>query len=180
METVKIVFDVDSKDIKSTTDELKALNKVTNDEVAAMERLSNSASDAGDGFVSLRTRVKEAKEEAVKAAEKYGEFSREALAAKQKAGELADQMGDLNRQVNLLNPEAKAKAFSNLAQGVVGAFSVATGALQAFGVKNKEVEARIIKYPPLATCKDPLRIMVKSVINEPIIDSFSTVPIRLL
>lgn len=141
METVKIVFDVDSKDIKSTTDELKALNKVTNDEVAAMEKLSASATDAGDGFVSLRTRVKEAKEEAVKAAEKYGEFSSQALAAKQKAGQLADQMGDLNRQVNLLNPEAKAKAFSNLAQGVVGAFSIATGALQAFGVKNKEVEA---------------------------------------
>lgn len=140
METVKIVFDVDSKDIKSTTDELKALNKVTNDEVAAMEKLSNSASDAGDGFVSLRTRVKEAKEEAIKAAEKYGEFSKEAQAAKIKAGALADQMGDLNRQVNLLNPEAKAKAFSNLAQGVVGSFSIATGALQAFGVKNKEVE----------------------------------------
>lgn len=145
METVKIVFDVDSKDIKSTTDELKALNKVTNDEVAAMEKLSASATDAGDGFVSLRTRVKEAKEEAVKAAEKYGEFSKEANAARQRAGELADQMGDLNRQVNLLNPEAKAKAFSNLAQGVVGAFSVATGALQAFGVKNKEVEALAMK-----------------------------------
>jgi hypothetical protein len=145
METVKIVFDVDSKDIKSTTDELKALNKVTNDEVAAMEKLSASATDAGDGFVSLRTRVKEAKEEAVKAAEKYGEFSKEAQAAKVKAGQLADQMGDLNRQVNLLNPEAKAKAFSNLAQGVVGAFAVATGALQAFGVKNKDVEALAMK-----------------------------------
>lgn len=145
METVKIVFDVDSKDIKSTTDELKALNKVTNDEVAAMQKLSNSAEDAGDGFVSLRTRVKEAKEEAVKAAEKYGEFSKEAQAAKVKAGALADQMGDLNRQVNLLNPEAKAKAFSNLASGVVGAFSIATGALQAFGVKNKEVEAVAMK-----------------------------------
>ena len=145
METVKIVFDVDSKDIKSTTDELKALNKVTNDEVAAMERLSASATDAGDGFVSLRTQVRQAKEEAQKAAEKYGEFSKEANAARVKAGALADQMGDLNRQVNLLNPEAKAKAFSNLAQGVVGAFSIATGALQAFGVKNKEVEALAMK-----------------------------------
>lgn len=140
METVKIVFDVDSKDIKTTTDELKALNKVTNEEVAAMNKLSQSAEDAGDGFVSLRSQVKQAKEEAQKAAEKYGEFSKEANAARVKAGALADQMGDLNRQVNLLNPEAKAKAFSNLAQGVVGAFSVATGALQAFGVKNKEVE----------------------------------------
>ena len=145
METVKIVFDVDSKDIKSTTDELKALNKVTNDEVAAMERLSNAAEDAGDGFVSLRSQVRQAKEEAQKAAEKYGEFSVQANAARQKAGALADQMGDLNRQVNLLNPEAKAKAFSNLAQGVVGAFAVATGALQAFGVKNKEVEALAMK-----------------------------------
>jgi hypothetical protein len=141
METVKIVFDVDSKDIKSTTDELKALNKVTNDEVAAMNKLGAAAEDAGDGFVSLRSQVKQAKEEAQRAAEKYGEFSTQANAARQRAGALADQMGDLNRQVNLLNPEAKAKAFSNLAQGVVGAFSIATGALQAFGVKNKEVEA---------------------------------------
>jgi hypothetical protein len=141
METVKIVFDIDTKDVKTSTEELKALNKITNEEVASLDKLSNAATDAGDGFVSLRTRVKEAKEEAVKAAEKYGEFSKEAQAAKIKAGALADQMGDLNRQVNLLNPEAKAKAFSNLAQGVVGAFSLATGALQAFGVKNKEVEA---------------------------------------
>jgi hypothetical protein len=141
METVKIVFDIDSKDVKTTTQELQALNKVTNDEVKALDNLSTAAEDAGDGFVSLRTQVKQAKEEAQKAAEKYGEFSKEANAARVKAGALADQMGDLNRQVNLLNPEAKAKAFSNLAQGVVGAFSIATGAVQAFGIKNKEVEA---------------------------------------
>ena len=145
METVKIVFDIDSKDVKTTTDELKALNKVTNEEVASLDKLSQSAEDAGDGFVSLRTQVKQAKEEAQKAADKYGEFSKEANAARIKAGQLADQMGDLNRQVNLLNPEAKAKAFSNLAQGVVGAFAVATGALQAFGVKNKEVEELAMK-----------------------------------
>jgi hypothetical protein len=145
METVKIVFDIDSKDVKTTTQELQALNKVTNDEVKALDNLSAAAEDAGDGFVSLRSQVKQAKEEAQKAADKYGEFSKEANAARVKAGALADQMGDLNRQVNLLNPEAKAKAFSNLAQGVVGAFSIATGALQAFGVKNKEVEELAMK-----------------------------------
>jgi hypothetical protein len=145
METVKIVFDIDSKDVKTTTEELKALNKVTNDEVKALDNLSTAATDAGDGFVSLRSQVRQAKEEAQKAADKYGEFSKEANIARQRAGALADQMGDLNRQVNLLNPEAKAKAFSNLAQGVVGAFAVATGALQAFGVKNKEVEELAMK-----------------------------------
>jgi hypothetical protein len=145
METVKIVFDIDSKDVKTTTEELKALNKVTNDEVKALDNLSTAATDAGDGFVSLRSQVRQAKEEAQKAADKYGEFSKEANIARQRAGALADQMGDLNRQVNLLNPEAKAKAFSNLATGVVGAFSIATGAVQAFGIKNKEVEEIAMK-----------------------------------
>lgn len=145
METVKIVFDIDTKDVKTSTDELKALNKVTNEEVASLDKLGSAAKDAGDGFVSLRTQVKQAKEEAQKAADKYGEFSKEANNARQKAGLLADQMGDLNRQVSLLNPEAKAKAFSNLGGAVVGAFSVATGALQAFGVKNKEVEELAMK-----------------------------------
>lgn len=144
-EVVKIVFDIDTADVKTSTDELKALKKVTDEEVKSLEKLSQSAEDAGDGFVSLRSQVKQAKEEAQKAAEKYGEFSKEANAARVKAGALADQMGDLNRQVNLLNPEAKAKAFSNLAQGVVGAFSIATGALQAFGIKNKEVEEAAMK-----------------------------------
>ena len=145
METVKIVFDIDTKDVKTSTDELKALNKVTNEEVASLDKLGSAAKEAGDGFVSLRTQVKQAKEEAQKAADKYGEFSKEANNARQKAGLLADQMGDLNRQVSLLNPEAKAKAFSNLGGAVVGAFSVATGALQAFGVKNKEVEELAMK-----------------------------------
>ena len=85
-EVVKIVFDIDSSDVKSSTDELKALKKITDEEVQSLDKLSATAQDAGDGFVSLRTRVKEAKEEAVKAAEKYGEFSTEALNAKKKAG----------------------------------------------------------------------------------------------
>ena len=201
METVKIVFDIDTKDIKTSTDDLKALNKVTETEIETLKRLEaesnaskvafsqlskeiksanaelvnvkkqfgdaskeaqsaqknvdsltdkmaelkNTVKPLDEAFVSLRTQVKLAKEEALQAADKFGEFSKEANAARQKAGLLADQMGDLNRQVGLLNPEAKAKAFSNLGGAVVGAFSVATGALQAFGVKNKEVEELAMK-----------------------------------
>ena len=65
-EVVKIVFDIDSSDVKSSTDELKALKKITDEEVQSLDKLSATAQDAGDGFVSLRTRVKEAKEEAQK------------------------------------------------------------------------------------------------------------------
>jgi hypothetical protein len=140
VETVKIVFDVDSKELTDTTKELVSLGKVADDDAAKFKKLNAEASNSEKAFVPLRRRVKEAKEELQRLTDEFGEFSAEANAARQKAGQLADEMSDLNRQVNLLNPEAKAQAFVNFGQGVVGAFQVATGALQAFGAENEEVQ----------------------------------------
>jgi len=145
-ETVKIVFEADTKAITDTTKELTSLKKATEEDVAAFKKLSdetknlnNTLSTTDDNFVSLRTQVKQAKDEVVRLSAEFGEFSAEAQAARVKAGQLADQMSDLNRQVNLLNPEAKAKAFVNFGSQVVGAFQIATGALQAFGAENEQV-----------------------------------------
>lgn len=164
-ETVKIVFEVDNKPISDTVTDLQQLGKVTEQDAAKFKQLgeaskqaakdvttldksienvvdtSKDVSKSSDGFVSLRTKVKEAKEEVQRLSDKFGEFSPQANAARARAGELADKMSDLNRQVGLLNPEAKIKAFTALGQGIVGSFQVATGALQAFGSKNEEVQA---------------------------------------
>ena len=151
-ETVKIVFEADTKAITDTTKELTSMKKATEEDVAAFKKLSeetktlnNNLSATDDNFVSLRTQVKQAKDEVVKLSAEFGEFSAEANAARVKAGALADQMSDLNRQVNLLNPEAKAKAFVNFGNQVVGAFQIATGALQAFGSENAEVQKIAMK-----------------------------------
>lgn len=145
-ETVKIVFEADTKAITDTTKELTSMKKATEEDVAAFKKLSdetknlnNTLSTTDDNFVSLRTQVKQAKDEVVRLSAEFGEFSAEANAARVKAGALADQMSDLNRQVNLLNPEAKAKAFVNFGNQIVGAFQIATGALQAFGAENEQV-----------------------------------------
>ena len=164
-ETVKIVFDVDNKAITDTVNDLAQLGKVSQEDAAKFKQLSDasktaskdlaavgksaeslktigpSISDAADGFVPLKTRLKEAKEELQRLSDEFGEFSPQANAARARAGELADELSDLNRQVNLLNPESKIQAFSTLGQGIVGSFQVATGALQAFGAENEQVQA---------------------------------------
>jgi hypothetical protein len=163
-ETVKIVFEVDNKAVTDTVQDLAALGKVSQEDAAKFKQLSDaskaaskdiaavgkSAAEVGkigqeaqkssEGFVSLRTQLKQAKDELARLSDEFGDFSPQANAARARAGELADELSDLNRQVNLLNPESKIQAFSAFGSGVVGAFQVATGALQAFGAENEEVQ----------------------------------------
>jgi hypothetical protein len=138
---IKVLVSSDSTELQKTNDELEATGAIAGDVNKKFKDLENSNKQVEKGFVSLKTRVREAKEALQQAEDRFGPFSKEANIARQRAGELADQMADLNRQVSLLNPEDRIKAFTNLGQGVVGAFSVATGAVQAFGAENERVEA---------------------------------------
>jgi hypothetical protein len=164
-ETVKIVFDVDNKAITDTVNDLAALGKVSQEDAAKFKQLSDasktaskdlaavgksaeslktvgaSISEASDGFVPLRDRLREAKLEVQRLGEQFNNSGPEFEAAVARAGELADEFDDLNRQVRLSNPEGKIEAFQKLGQGLVGAFGIATGALQAFGAENEEVQA---------------------------------------
>ena len=139
-ENVNIVFTSDTKGIEDTTDELVKTGKATEQVVDKFKKINTETKKVADGFVPLRQRLREAKEELQRAEDQFGAFSAEANTARKNAGALADELADLNRQVGLLNPEDKIKAFSNLSQGVVASFSVATGALQAFGAENEEVQ----------------------------------------
>lgn len=137
---IKVLISSDSTELQKTNDELEATGAIAGDVNKKFKDLEATNKNVEKGFQSLKTRVREAKEDLQRAEERFGPFSKEANVARQRAGELADQLGDLNRQVNLLNPEDKIKAFTNLSQGVVGAFSIATGAVQAFGAENEEVQ----------------------------------------
>lgn len=172
-ETVKIVFEADTKAITDTTEDLVKLKKITQEEADALKKLGEEAKkttpaigglgdeldhlggslpkvndnvdNVNQSFVSLRTQVKQAKEEVQRAEAAFGAFSNEANDARVKAGQLVDKLGDMNRQLNLLNPEAKAKAFVNFGNNIVGAFQIATGALQAFGAENEQVQKIAMK-----------------------------------
>jgi hypothetical protein len=137
---IKVIVSSDSSELQKTNDELDATGAIAGDVNKKFKDLEATNKSTEKGFVSLKTRLREAKEELQRTEERFGAFSKEANAARVRAGALADEMADLNRQVGLLNPEDKIKAFTNLGQGVVGAFSIATGAVQAFGAENEEVQ----------------------------------------
>jgi len=137
---IKVLVSSDSTELQKTNDELEATGAIAGDVNKKFKDLEATNKNVEKGFQSLRTRAREAKEDLQRVEERFGPFSKEANEARKRAGELADQLGDLNRQVGLLNPEDKIKAFTNLSQGVVGAFSIATGAVQAFGAENEEVQ----------------------------------------
>jgi hypothetical protein len=182
-ETVKIVFEVDDKQVTDSVAELAKLGKVSQEDAAKFKQLGDASKAAGasmstaakgakdlsaatadvgksaqaigsvatavkttsEEFVPLRTRLREAKNELAQLEESFGSTSQEAFEARQRVGELTARLDDLNRQTKLIEPEDKIKAFSRLGQGIVGAFSVATGALQAFGAENEEVQKVALK-----------------------------------
>lgn len=80
----------------------------------------------GDGeakIKSVKQQLREAKEAALQAKEGTEEYFK----ALQKAAGLADQLQDVNKAVNQLDPSAKAAAFGNLINTVAGGFQTITG-----------------------------------------------------
>jgi hypothetical protein len=138
---IKVLISSDSTELQKTNDELEATGAIAGDVNKKFKDLEATNKNTEKGFVNLKTRVREAKEELQRAEDRFGAFSKEANEARQRAGQLTAQLDDLNRQIKLIEPEDRIKAFTNLGQGVVGAFSVATGAVQAFGAENERVEA---------------------------------------
>lgn len=98
----------------------------------------------GDGEAKIKTvkqQLKEAKEAALQAKEGTEEY----FAALQKAAGLADQLQDVNKAINALNPGDKAAAFGNLINGIAGGFQTITGLYGLLGQKSEDVEKLLLR-----------------------------------
>lgn len=90
---------------------------------------------------SIKQQLREAKEAALQAKEGTEEYFR----ALQKAAGLADQIGDVNKAVNALDPGAKAQAFGTLINGIAGGFQTITGLYGLLGEKSEDVEKLLLR-----------------------------------
>jgi hypothetical protein len=104
------------------------------------------AGKSGEGFKSLKVQIREARDEAQRLTQAFGDSSIEAKQAATKVATLTDELDDFNNRVKALNPEAKFKAFGQVAQGGIGALQGLTGAMQIFGSENEEVNKIIQKF----------------------------------
>lgn len=94
---------------------------------------------------SLKTQLTEAKNEAAQMIAQFGEFSPEAIEATKRAAALKDQIGDLNKRLDALNPDSKFAAFGQVAQSITGGFTAAQGALALFGTESEAVQRGLLK-----------------------------------
>jgi len=93
---------------------------------------------------SLKTQIREATQEAVAIAQKFGEFSDEAIAAAKRVAELKDQMQDFQQRVQALNPD-KFEAMAKLVGGVANGIQAAQGAMALFGGESEELQKTLLK-----------------------------------
>ncbi len=114
------------------TDELKAAGLTAK---TFSDALTKGATATSNGFKSLRTQLQEAKNDMVR----FGQGTKEFDEARNRAANLKAEIADMNDTLAALDPDAKAKAFNQFGQAAFGAFQVATGALQAFGIESERV-----------------------------------------
>lgn len=108
-------------------------------------KITTEGSQTEKSVGSIRKQLREAQQEAVNLARKFGELSPEAIQAAQRVANLRDEFGDLNDRINALNPDAKFKAFSQTLQGVAGGFAGLQGAIGLFGTESAELERQLLK-----------------------------------
>ena len=93
---------------------------------------------------SLKTQIREATQDAAAMAQKFGEFSPQAIAATKRVAELKDQMQDLQQRVQALNPD-KFEAIGKVVGGVASGFTAAQGAMALFGAESEDVQKSLLK-----------------------------------
>jgi hypothetical protein len=135
---VKIVSD--ASQLKETNKVLAETGKISSDTEKKFSDLQKATTKADDSFKSLKTQIKEAKNEAQQLSQKFGENSAQARNAAQRVAGLTEDLDDFNNRVKALNPESKFNALNNVLTGTIGAFQGLTGALQLFGGESEEVQ----------------------------------------
>ena len=128
---------------KSTEAQLKQVERANREEAEA-------AAQSVEKHVSLRTRLRELREELV-AMEAAGMRGTEAYRALQEeAGMLTDRMGDAAKQASVLaNDQRGFQGVLSGLTGLTGAFTAASGVVAIFGDKNEELQAIMLRVQSL-------------------------------
>jgi hypothetical protein len=100
---------------------------------------------AEESVKSIKSQLKDAKNELFAVVDKFGELSPQAAKAATKVAQLEDKIGDAKKLSDAFNPDAKFKGLSNAIQGAVGAFTALQGAQALFGSESKEVQQTLAK-----------------------------------
>lgn len=113
--------------------------------VVAAELKVEGLDKAGQSVGNFRKALKDAQQEVITMADKFGLASKEAAEAAKKVAALRDRIGDARQLSETFNPDKKFVALGGAIQGVTAGFSAFTGAMGLLGDQSKETEALLLK-----------------------------------
>lgn len=131
----KINFDTNAKKAAQDTNEL----------AKGLDNVDDSTQKVVNSNKSLKAQMKEATIELIQAQEKFGDYSKEALAAAKNLAELKDKIAEAGETANLFDPGKKFQAVAGAVSAMASGFAVAQGAMGLFGAESEEVEKTLLK-----------------------------------
>ena len=112
---------------------------------------------------SLKKQLREAQNEVMSLADKFGATSKEAINAAKRAAELKDAIGDAKALTDAFNPDAKFKALTSSLSGLAGGFGAIQGAMALFGVESDNVQKTLLKVQSAMAISQGLQSVGESI-----------------
>ncbi len=136
---------------KQLLKELRDQSNALEDEAAKLEESARQAEQTAQAHVSLRTRIRDLKEEmAAMIADGIDEQSAAYKELESELGRLMDIQGDIQAQGTVLaNDEAQYQGMIQGLSGVVGGFTAAQGAVSLFAGENENLQKIMLKVQSL-------------------------------
>lgn len=145
-QATKAVEDFGKEVKKSSSENKKALQGVADSSKEVNKELSKSTPTVAIAKqVTELKRLKQEIKDYTNAAIKAGEGTKAYADNLAKAAAKKADLKDLQQAISLLDPDAKAKAFANLASGVAGGFAAIQGVTALIGQESEDVQKALLK-----------------------------------
>jgi len=159
---LKMANEQDNYKINFDTNAKKAAQD-TNALANSLDNVEESTQRVNTQNKSLKAQIKEATVELIKAQQKFGDYSKEALAAAKNVAILKDKMAEASETANLFDPGKKFQAVAGAVTAMASGFAVAQGAMGLFGAESEEVEKTLLKVQSAMALSQGLQSIGESV-----------------
>ena len=135
---------------KQLLKELREQSNALEAEATKMEQSAAVANNTAQSHVSLRSRIRELREEMALYREQFGDQTDKYREMAAELGRLQDIQGDIQTQGKILsNDEAQFQGIISGLNGVVGGFTAAQGAVALFAGENENLQKIMLKVQSL-------------------------------
>lgn len=135
---------------KQLLKELRDQSNALEAEATKMEQAAAAANNTAQAHVSLRSRIRELREEMALYREQFGDQTDKYREMSAELGRLQDIQGDIQAQGSILsNDQAQFQGVISGLNGVVGGFTAAQGAVALFAGENENLQKIMLKVQSL-------------------------------